>query len=80
MKQKQLEQTIIDGQIKAAKDDPDFRLYLATSYTPQHLGIIARDETVLPTLHHAFLAGVEVGKIHTEAPRMKTPGAMRFKY
>lgn len=80
MKQEQIEQTIIDGQIKAAKDDHDFRLYLATIYTPQHLGIIARDDTVLITLHHAFLAGVEVGKIHTETPRMKTPRTLRTKF
>jgi hypothetical protein len=79
-KQEQIELTIIDGQIKAAKDDPDFRLYLATAYTPQHLDIIVQDSTVLPTLHHAFLAGVEVGKIHMKTPRMKTPGVMRYKY
>ena len=82
MKQGQIQEQMIAAQLKAAVDDQDFQIYLNMSYAPAQLASI-RSSPTLATLHHVFLAGIEIGKVRSEAPkgrRMKTPGIMRTRH
>ena len=74
-----LEEQMVAAATQAAWDDSDFQLYLKNSYTKeQQEGL--KQGSVIATLHHAYLAGKEVGKMERDRLPMKTPRTLRTKY
>ncbi len=80
MKQTQIEEEIIVNQIKAAREDQDFQLYLRVAYEDAERKTLLADDSIIATLHHAFSAGVAVGGILAKRPHQVTPKIMRTRH